>query len=919
VRIVDMAQPLLITKTHIPQPHANYVPRPRLIEQLEQGLRQGHSLTLLSAPAGFGKTTLLSEWARSSDRPFAWLSLDESDNDPARFLAYLVASLQSEQVGIGQVGMGESALSMLQSPRATSIESFLIRLINEIATLPDPIVLVLDDYHAIEAQTIHDALTFLIRHLSPQMHLVIAGRIDPPLPIAVLRAEGRLTELREPNLRFTTEESSTFLNQLMGLELSDQDVSALEARTEGWIAGLQMAAISLRGREDVADFVETFTGSHHYVLDYLTEEVLQRQPAHIQSFLLETSILNRLCSPLCQTLTGREDSQDLLEEIEKSQLFIVPLDDERCWYRYHHLFSDLLRQRMWQAQPDKVRALHRRASEWFEGEGQPIEAIEHALSADDFERAANLIEGIAERAMMRSEIATLKKWAEALPDDILRSQPLLYMFYAWVLLLSGHPLDVADEVVQDVVKADPAGSTSGEVATFRALIAAYRGDRLECVKLSRLALEQLPEERLFLRTLIAGLLGINTLLSGDVVTARQSLEEAAELSQRAGNITNMVLAIHHLGQLYQLQGKLHEAKAFFDRALSLAVDRNGKRRPIAGLPLGGLGGLFLEWNDLELAERYFLEAMELVKGFVEIGALESYVGLARLKRAQNDLEGSMEAIETAMRLAEDFNAMRVDDVYVAASRASLSLAQGDLEPAVRWAEEIDRKAKPASYAEERLTGDARREARDKEFGDDSPSPYHAYERIVLAEVRMAQEKHDEALMILNPLLQITELAGWIDYVIHILNLKALALQAQGDVDKAVSAVERALILAEPSGYMQAFLMRGQAMAQLLYRVARRGIAQEYAGRILARFPERELESTASLQAQELKAQLLEPLSKREHEVLELIAEGLSNREIAQKLVLSVNTIKVYTYNIYSKLNVHSRTQAVARARALGIL
>jgi LuxR family maltose regulon positive regulatory protein len=914
-----MAQPLLITKTHIPQPHANLVLRPRLIEQLEQGLQLGHSLTLLSAPAGFGKTTLLSEWAHSSERPFAWLSLDESDNDPARFLAYLVASLQSVQVGVGQIGMGESALSLLRSPKATSIESFLIGLINEIATLPAPIVLVLDDYHAIEAQTIHDALAFLIRHLSPQMHLVIAGRIDPPLPIAVLRAEGRLTELREPNLRFTTEETNTFLNQLMGLELSDQDVSALEARTEGWIAGLQMAAISMRGREDVADFIETFTGSHHYVLDYLTEEVLQRQPAHIQSFLLETSILDRLRSPLCNALTGREDSQHLLEEIEKSQLFIVPLDDERGWYRYHHLFSDLLRQRLRQAQPDKFRALHRRASDWFEVEGQPAEAIEHALSAEDFERAANLIERIAERAMMRSEIATLKKWAEALPQDILRSRHFLYMFYAWVLLLSGHPLEVADEVVQDMVKADPDGSTSGEVATFRALIAAYRGDRSECVKLSRVALEQLPEERLFLRTLIAGLLGINSLLTGDVVTARHSLEEAAELSQKAGNITNTVLATHHLGQLYQLQGKLQKAKAFFDRALSLAVDRDGRRRPIAGLPLGGLGGLFLEWNDLELAERYFLEAIELVKGFVEIGALESYVGLARLRRAQNDMPGSIETIETAMRLAEDFDAMRVDDIYVDATRASLSLAQGDLESAVHWADEVDSKKELVSHAKAESTGEASREAQDKEFRDTSPSPYHAYERIVLAEVRMAQEKHDEALRILDPLLQITESAGWIDYVIHILNLKALVMQVQGDVDKAVSAVERALILAEPSGYMQAFLMRGQTMAQLLYRAVRRGTTSEYAGRILARFPESELEATASLQAQELKAALVEPLSKREYEVLELIEQGLSNREIAQKLVLSVNTIKVYTYNIYGKLNVHSRTQAVARARALGIL
>jgi len=910
-----MAQPLLITKTHIPQPHPNVVPRPHLITQLQEGLELGHSLTLLSAPAGFGKTTLLSEWARSCGRTFAWLSLDEGDNDPARFLTYLVASLQRIQVGAEEVGMGEAALPMLQSPHTFSMESFLIDLINEIATLSDPIVLVLDDYHTIEAQAIHDALTFLMRNLTPQMHLVIAGRIDPPLPIAVLRAEARLTELREPNLRFSTQEATTFLNQLMGLGLSDQNVLALETRTEGWIAGLQMAAISMRGRKDLADFVETFTGSHHFVLDYLTEEVLHRQPAHIQSFLLDTSILNRLCGPLCQALTGREDSQELLEEIERVQLFIVPLDDNRCWYRYHQLFSDLLRQRLGQDQPDKVRELHRRASAWFEGEGQTAEAIEHALSAGDFGQAANLIEQIAESAMMHSEIATLQKWVETLPDDVLRSRPFLNMFYAWVLLLSGHPLDVADAVIEDVSRVDPTGATSGEVATFRALVAAYRGSRRECVKMAQLALKELPEERLFLRTLIAGLLGINALLTGAIVTAQQSLEAAADLSQRVGNITNTVLAKHHLGQLSQLQGRLHEAKDFFDQALNLAVDRKGRRRPIAGLPLGGLGGLFLEWNDLELAENHFLEAMELVKGFVEIGALESFVGLARLRQVQRDVQGSRISIEAAMQLAEKFEAMLVDDIYVAATKASLSVAQGDLESAVRWADEIDRKIEPALTLDNGSTGGAR----DMESMDDSLSPYDAYERMVLAEVRMAQDRPEEALRVLDPLLQITEGAGWKDNVIQVLNLKALALQDLGEVDQAVSTVERALLLAEPSGYVQTFLMRGQAMAKLLYRVAERGTAAEYAGRILAKFPEGELDATASLQAQELKAQLVEPLSQRELEVLQLIAEGLSNREIAQELVLSVNTIKVHTYNIYGKLNVHSRTQAVARARALGLL
>ena len=419
----SMPTSILATKLYIPPPRSKAVPRPRLVARLNEGLHR--KLTLISAPAGFGKTTLVSEWVAGCERPVAWLSLDEGDNDLARFLAYLVAALQTITAD-----MGKGLLAGLQSPQPPPIELILTTLLNEITTIPDHFVLVLDDYHVIDAQPVDHALTFLLEHLPPQMHLVIATREDPQLPLARLRARGQLTELRAADLRFTPSEAAEFLNQVMGLNLSADDIAALETRTEGWIAGLQMAALSMQGRSDTASFIQAFTGSHRFVLDYLVEEVLQRQPERVRSFLLQTAILDRLSGPLCDAVTGREDGRGMLDALERGNLFVVPLDDRRQWYRYHHLFADVLQARLMEEQPDQVSGLHRRASAWYEQNGLPSDAIRHALAAEDFERAADLIELAGPMVEESSLTATWLGWVRALPDELVRIRPVLSVRYA---------------------------------------------------------------------------------------------------------------------------------------------------------------------------------------------------------------------------------------------------------------------------------------------------------------------------------------------------------------------------------------------------------------------------------------------------------------------------------------------------------
>jgi LuxR family maltose regulon positive regulatory protein len=927
-----MAVPLLSTKLCIPPVRPELVPRPRLVERLNAGLlgQSGsfaRKLTLISAPAGFGKTTLLSEWAHSGDRsetcPYVtWLSLDERDNDLAHFLAYLIAALQKIDEDVGA-----SLLNAFQSPQRPPIEELLTALINQIDAIPERSVLILDDYHLVTAQPIHDAVAFLLDYLPVNMHLVIATRADPPLPIALLRGRGQLTELRSTDLRFTAEEAAEFTRRVSGLELSADDVAALASRTEGWIAGLQMAAVSMRGQENIADFIRAFTGSERYILDYLIEEVLRRQPENIQTFLLQTSILDRLTGPLCDAVLrvsapvlsavegsanqraseSLADSQATLEHLERNNLFVVPLDSKRRWYRYHHLFADLLRHRLRQAHPDLTPILHGRAGAWYEQNGLIAEAIDHALAAGDPEWAAYLVEQAAESTMLRSEFATLLCWVEALPEDLVYTRPRLCVYQALSLVLGGQPLDVAESRLQKAVEADKDGSVAGEVTAFRALIAAYRGKRERSTKLSQQALELLPEESLFFRSFVAGFLGLAHLYSGDVEPATRAFEEAVRVSEKTGNVVIAVLARCHLAELSMLKGRVDEAEVFYKQALDVAVGDRGQLQPIAGVALIGLGRMELERYDLEAAERHLTEGIELADRWGEAGTISGYTGLARVRQAQGDERGALEAVQMALRLAERFDAMEVDDIGAALCQARLWIAQGNIEAAARWAE--------TRGLEKHLSLETLKEEIASVFSLYRFGEYAAWARLLLA-----QDRPEDALSVLRPLLQAAEDAGWVVYCIEILALQALALQAQGNVAQALAALERALALslAEPGGFVHIFVQKGAPMAQLLYQAAARGVKPEYAGRLLAAFPASEAPEPFRETPAE-RAAMVEPLSEREIEVLQLVAEGLSNREVAGRLFLSVSTVKAHTYNIYSKLGVHSRTQAVAKARALGIL
>ncbi len=932
-----MSNTLLATKLYIPQSRPNLVTRHRLSLKLDEVMHPGQRLLLVSAPAGYGKTTLIAKWLHDHPQPTAatWISLDEGDNDHTRFLTYLIAALRTIQPGAG-----ETALVMLQSPQLPALEVALISLLNDIAAFPGSCLIVLDDYHVIKAQPVHDAVSFLVEHLPPQIHLVIATRADPPLPLARLRARGQLTEIRLEDLRFTSEETLVLLNQAMGLDISAGDIAALQSRTEGWIAGLHMAAITMRDRTDRSDFIHSFTGSTRYILDYLVEEVLQLQPAFIQEFLLHTSILDRLCDSLCNAVAnirypisdqsaGPPDvghAQHILEFIERANLFIIPLDDKQHWYRYHQLFADLLRHRLQQLQPERVPVLHHRASEWYEQHGFIPEAIEHALKSKDFARAAGLIETMTEATLMRSEIATLHGWMEALPGEFLHTRPLLCAYHAWELLLSGHSLSEAEAFLRRAVESDTTGIAFGAIMAFRALIATYQGDTHTSIQMARQALEKLPEGSLFLRSVVAGSLSLNYFLRGDVEPAQRTLEEAARISHKAGNLMNEVLAVSHQGDMFYIQGQLHEAKACYEQAIDLATDTRGQHLPIAGIPLSGLGNLFREWDDLDQAVQYLQAGIELIKNWGQLGAINGYTALARTYQALGDIQGVNEAMQAAKQAATDLDVLRLGDGIIAGHQATLCVWQGNINAATRWIEE-------RGYQEASIVPDALIKR-----VTDSPTPLLlAFEYMTLAGVRLAQQKPDQALAVLKPLSRVVEDAGWNGTLINVLALQAMAVRALGDEPEAIRVLDRALTLAEPEGFVRVFVDEGEPMLSLIadFRSllhnrlstevdARKNRLLAYTTRLLSAFgipPAAVRSDQPSLTSQQptVAGSLIEPLSNREIQVLRLLSAGLSSTEIAEKLIISPHTVRSHMKSIYGKLDIHSRYEAVERARAMGLI
>ncbi len=920
-----MFTPILATKLYIPPPRPNVVLRSRLIARLNEGLSAGRTpgVTLISAPAGFGKTTLLSEWinqkaeggrtlapARSAGvkdeageavfhpsaflpHPFriTWLSLDAGDNDPARFLMYLVAALQTIA---SQIGGG--VLAALQSPQPPSTVALLTTLLNEIAAIPDRVILVLDDYHAVDSKSIDQALTFLIDHLPPQLHLVIATREDPSLPLARLRARGQLTELRAADLRFTPAEAAEFLNHTMGLDLSADDIAALENRTEGWIAGLQLAALSMQGRSDSARFIESFTGSHHFVLDYLVEEVLHQQSENIQSFLLRTSILDRLCGSLCEAvlLTPSGSGQATLEYLERANLFIVPLDNERQWYRYHHLFADLLRKRLGQSlTAEEVAEHHIRASQWYEDHRLALEAFRHAAAANDIERAERLMVDKAMPLHFRGAVNAILEWLASLPKSVLDARPVLRVRSATLALTAGQTtgveekLQAAEAALQGVELNDMTRDLIGQMAAARATLALTRYEVDGMLIWSRRALEYLPPDNLPFRFTAYWTLSFACLLQGDRAAARQASMEGLAISQKSGDVFSTVLASSSLGELQEFDNQLVLAAETYRRLLPLISDHP---QPNAGEVYLGLARIHYEWNDLETAERYGQRSLELVRQYDQ--ALDRFivseVFLARLKLAQGDVSG------TAALLAQTEEAARHNNFVhrlpeIAAARVVVLLRQGEVAAAAQIAQAYDL---PLSQAR----------------------------------VLLAQGDSAAALAILEAVRKQMEAKGWQDERLKVMVLQAIAHQAHAEKDKAVQLLSEALALAEPGGFIRSFVDEGEAMRLLIadFRmlIEKLGNREDqkllgYTDKLLAAFKQPTAVPQSAIQNP--KSEIIEPLSPRELEILRLIAQGLSNREISERLFLALDTVKGHNRRIFDKLQVQRRTEAIARARKLGLL
>lgn len=904
-----LVEQLLTTKLFIPPTRPDLVSRPRLVERLNAGLQR--KLTLISAPAGFGKTTLVTEWldnvrldAKRKNRienNIAWLSLDEDDNDLMRFLTYFIAALN--KVEGTKIAIGERTLTMLQSPQPPPIEAALTPLINEITTIPDRVILILDDYHLINAQSIHDALGFTLENMPPQMHLVIATREDPFLPLSRLRARDQMTELRAIDLRFTSTESAEFLNQVMGLNLLAEEITTLEKRTEGWIAGLQLVAISLQGNEDTWRLIESFSGSHRLVLDYLIEEVLDQQTGSVQNFLLQTAILDRLTGSLCDAITGQENGQQTLEMLDRANLFIVPLDNERRWYRYHHLFGDLLRQRLQQGVSlstsdggNSISRLHIRASEWYEKNGLEIEAFQHAVAANDIERAERLMEGGGMPLQFRGAMTPVTNWLASLPTAVLDARPSLWVTYASALTMVGRPISSVEEKLQAAEAAIAETATAkaalqgtelddethdlvGRIASIRAMLAIPQCRAETILAQSRRALEFLHPDNLPDRTTTTWTLGYAYQLQGNRAAAIQAYREAIDISKASGNVMITIAATTGLGQVYESNNQLNLAAESYRHCLQLAGD---PPMPAASASYLGLAQVLYQWNELDAAKQHGEQSAQLAQQIatVDIPA-SSWAFLARLKLAQGDVVEANALLKKAEQFMQQRNFLdRMPEI--ATVQVQTLVRQGNLAAAAQLAK---RYQLPISQAR----------------------------------VHLAQGDPSAALAVLEPFREQVDANNLDDERLNVMVLQAVALHVNGEKEAAVSLLGETLALAEPVGFIRMFVDEGPPMGRLLLEALQRDVSPDYVRRILAAFPADEPVKTGTLKRQDTDSEWIEPLSERELDVLQLIAEGLTNQEIASRLYLSLNTIKAHTRTIYSKLGVSNRMMAVVRAKALGIL
>ncbi len=897
---------LLATKFHSPTWRSGLVSRPRLVAALRRGA--GSKLTLISAPAGFGKTTLIAEWLGddATGGAVSWVSLDQNDNDPALFWTYVVSALRVHDPSIGA-----HALTLLRSLQSLPIESVLTNLINELSASPRIFTLVLDDLHTIENRTIHDAIGFLIDHLPPQLRLVVTTRADPSWNLSRLRARRELNELRAADLRFTVTEASAFLNDVMGLQLSDDDVRVLDARAEGWIAGLQLAALSIRDHADASGFIQTFAGDHRYIVDYLLEEVLHRQSEEMREFLLQTSILDRLSGPLCDTVTGQREGRARLVTLERGNFFLTPLDSTRTWYRYHHLFADVLRARLLAEYPDQVTSLHLRASRWYEQQGLTSDSIRHALEAVEDARAAELVE-LAAREMQRNrQEATMLGWLSSISEDEISHRPVLSAVYAGILLSNGrweevHTwLCIAERwlvAMRDQAKGLPVGMLvadeveldrlPGIIAVYRAGLALASGDVSGTMEHARSAAGMIPNDDYLYRGAATALQGLASWTEGDLESAFQSYADGMASLRHGGFIIDAISGSIGLADLRIAQGRLHDALAIYQHGLYLTAE-HGLQAPSGMADMFiGMSELYREWNDLEAAERLFAQGDVL--GESAGSPQHPYrwrVALAQLRASLGDRDG-------AIALLDEAEPRYLSDMYpkvrsIPAIRARVRIVQGRLDEASAWV-----RARGVS-------------------ADDPVSYLNVFDHLTLARLLLAQaaeERADDgvglALGLLERLRNAADTGGWIGSLIEILVLESLGYQRLGSLPSARVSLGRALSLAEPGGYVRIFVNEGEPMHRLLSEVAG-GEHGRHAQRVLRAWgtAERSAAGAASVVG------LVEPLTPREVEILRLIAAGLRNQEIADRLYISLPTVKRHVANAYGKLGVAHRTEAVARANA----
>ena len=901
-----MTTPLLSTKFFIPPARPGVVSRPRLLERLDAGSHA--KLILISAPAGYGKTTLITQWIQqiqsNKTAQICWYSLDEDDNGTQQFFRYLASAVEALP------GQQSTLKQLIQSPQPLPVKNLMNAFINDAAAVSTPFFLILDDYHVIESAEIDQAMDIIIENMPPPMRLIITSRSDPGFPMARRRARAELIELHADEMRFTEAEAARFLQQTMGLTLLPAQIAALENRTEGWIAGLQMAVLSMQNRGDVTGFIDSFTGSHRFIMDYLLEEVLNQQSVEVQDFLLQTAVLTHLCADLCDALRQTPPpSQQILEQLETHNIFLIPLDNDRRWYRYHHLFADLLRQQLQQQQPDKVADLNGRASVWYENNGQEIKAIQHALAAKDVERVADLLELAWPTMDITSQSAAWLGWAKTVPDEIVCTRPVLDVAYAWALLDEGdmaaadvHLRDVEQRLQQPspkivIVDKEQFQWLPATIASARAYHARMLGDTPSTMKYAQQALDLLPEDDYIKRIPAMMLLGLMYWGQGELDTAYQSVDDAISVFRKAGQITFAIGGTCCLANMRIAQGRLQDAVSIYERALQLALAQGDPAVPGTADLYLGLAGLHHERGNVEEVQQNLSKSEALSEEALTYWPYRLRITQAQIKQSQGDMDGAITLLDEAETLY--FSTPIPNLRPVSALKMRVWIAQGKLTAALGWERE-----QGLSVA-------------------DDLSFLRQFEHITLARLRLAQYKQGgndhamlEAMALLNRLLKAAEEGRWLTSMIEILLLQAVAHQAQDNLPLARVPLARALTLAEPEGYVRIFVDEGLPMVRLLQKMnGEKAVMKRYCHTLLTAFAAQAETQPSSPNPQPL----VDPLSERELEILALIAAGLKNKEIAEQLVISVNTVLYHNKNIYSKLGVNKRALAIAQAKEIGLI